>query len=518
MSSVITLLAILASTSDVYAQIRKRNPDQQAAIDKAGIDPKLFQPNTASGVFSTTPSGVKGIISKFEENLGDISKDGSGEQRVDPNSQDTSNFNSVELAEKLHDKDIECESLKGDERKECNSEYARLERQLKRAEEKEKNAVANLNCDLAENRGKTYCVSAKAYKGLADTTSQMTTAYSSAIAAEASNAILNKYQQQGGGIDASQAQIQGMRTAIINGDQAANRQAVIAGIGGSLATANYAAAIKADRDMKAAQREVAMCEKNPSCANSVELTRLKTKQDQAFQSKRTSTTAGMGALMAAVPSTMQAFQEQQAANMIRGDLENYKKWMAANNGTNTVMQYEGTNNLSPYTNPLDDTQPAQVPYDPNGGVGLGALPPEGSATGAGGVTWAGGGPGSGGGSGGGGGGARGATGGGSAPYMPPPMDPNAGKPTYANVDESGGGYRAGVGSGVGGPKLDMNSMLAQYLPKEGDKFNENGVEKLGEKDRSIASESNSLLDANVNIFERISDTYHRKAKDGLIKL
>lgn len=81
----------------------------------------------------------------------------------------------------------------------------------------------------------------------------------------------------------------------------------------------------------------------------------------------------------------------------------------------------------------------------------------------------------------------------------------------------GGGYASGGGGG-GTPDKgpDLSGLLAQFLPKKDDaQKNPNGIADFG--GRGPAGEGPiSLLDKNVNIFERIHQTYQDKGRRGTV--
>lgn len=122
----------------------------------------------------------------------------------------------------------------------------------------------------------------------------------------------------------------------------------------------------------------------------------------------------------------------------------------------------------------------------------------------------GGGP-SGGGSGGGGGGSTSTSNGGGEEAPAPRLAESRGVPAY----EGGGAYRGGGGSGGGGKDgPDLSGLLAQFLPKQGEDPNhKNGIlDYGGGRAPATENEETSLLDRNINIFERVHQAYQEKQK------
>jgi hypothetical protein len=84
--------------------------------------------------------------------------------------------------------------------------------------------------------------------------------------------------------------------------------------------------------------------------------------------------------------------------------------------------------------------------------------------------------------------------------------------------ESGGGMvQAGGGGGGGSSGPDLSGLLAQFLPKDQEKPQKNGILDFGSRAPAAQSELPiSLLDKNANLFERIHRTYQEKNQRGLI--
>jgi hypothetical protein len=83
---------------------------------------------------------------------------------------------------------------------------------------------------------------------------------------------------------------------------------------------------------------------------------------------------------------------------------------------------------------------------------------------------------------------------------------------------SGGAYGGGKGVGGSDPSIDLNSMLAQFMPKaEDEKKDDEGILEVGfRKPASAVNESGSFLDKNADIFQRIHQTYQDKHGRGAV--
>jgi hypothetical protein len=100
-------------------------------------------------------------------------------------------------------------------------------------------------------------------------------------------------------------------------------------------------------------------------------------------------------------------------------------------------------------------------------------------------------------------------------------DTGDGQPKMADTrgagNYEGGGALAGVGGGGGGGAKDpdLSGLLAQFLPKKDEDKPTNGIMDFG--GRGPAGDGPvSLLDKNVNIFERIHQTYQDKNRRGKV--
>jgi hypothetical protein len=91
---------------------------------------------------------------------------------------------------------------------------------------------------------------------------------------------------------------------------------------------------------------------------------------------------------------------------------------------------------------------------------------------------------------------------------------SAGGAAGGGVGMSGGGGKGGGGESAAG--MDLNSLLAGFLPKKDDpaiqgknimQFGNQGADAMGPV---------SMFDKNVNIFERVHETYQDKHRKGLI--
>lgn len=111
------------------------------------------------------------------------------------------------------------------------------------------------------------------------------------------------------------------------------------------------------------------------------------------------------------------------------------------------------------------------------------------------------------------------SGGGDSEPQPQYADNSGTEAGYRNEESARAGRGGGPGTGgAGAGDVDLGKLLAQFLPKDDEKAgNENGILDFG--GRAPAAEpddSASLLDRSVNIFERVSQAYQHKAKQGKI--
>lgn len=118
------------------------------------------------------------------------------------------------------------------------------------------------------------------------------------------------------------------------------------------------------------------------------------------------------------------------------------------------------------------------------------------------------------------GGVSGAGGAGGAGEDPKSQYANGfeGKDKYdsAGVMKTGGGGGAGAKGAGADAGLDLNSLLAKFLPGEEEKKDDNGILKFGEEGNRSPAGEGSFLDKNANIFERIHKTYQDKNGRGIV--
>ncbi|MBC7690899.1 MAG: hypothetical protein H7222_03965 [Methylotenera sp.] len=90
--------------------------------------------------------------------------------------------------------------------------------------------------------------------------------------------------------------------------------------------------------------------------------------------------------------------------------------------------------------------------------------------------------------------------------------------TQGNYEGGGGGARAGgAGGGKADAGLDLNGLLAQFLPKpEEEKDKHNSILEYGSRSPASDGAPEALLGKDANLFQRISETYKDKNGKGFV--
>jgi len=407
------------------------------------------------------------------------------------------------------------------------------------------NTPGKVNCPDALRAGNGACLSANYMTPALQTAQQLNQMKGVSNANSIANSQLSSFS--GNNTNTNQVQIDAAHNMALNAQAGVNREMAMSAMGASVASANMTYSLRARQIMNLADKDPAAAAKAlgndnqfktayNDAANAYIATHdgvqnmnrddfAQTPEGKKFimgyagQAMQTSSTAAAMALAPTMTLATQAIMDQQQANALKSQADLIKKELQNTTGNN-VVQY------APPDTPVINPDPSPTPTigsDNSGGFSPGYG--QGGAAGGNAAGQLAAGPGAswspnaaGGGSAGAGGGLGGGSGGGGSgsPAHPglPLIDPNTGKPFYANVNEGAAGYNAG--RGPDGNPLPFNTNLAQYLPKDG------GVNDVvggnGKKDeagvRGIASVEDGILGPEGDIFARVPKAIALQMKKG----